>query len=126
MAMIRRVIDAADGASESPLESQARLVLSALGYRMRLQVALTTPSGAFVARVDGLLEDLGVVIEVDGRGKYRRDDGLGSVEILLSEKRRESAIRDLGYGVVRLDHAMIRDPGLVDHHVKAAARRMTS
>lgn len=122
-ATIRRVIDAADGASESPLESQARLVLAALGYRMRPQVRLETPSGAFVARVDGLLDALGVVIEVDGRGKYRSDEGLGSVEALLSEKRRESAIRDLGYGVVRLDHSMISDPPLVDEHVKAAARR---
>ncbi len=122
-AIIRRVVAVAHGASESPLETQARLVLSGLGYHMRPQVRLMTASGAFVARVDGLLEALGVVIEVDGRGKYRTDDGSTSIEALLSEKRRESAIRDLGYAVLRVDQALVRDARQLDEHVKAAARR---
>ncbi|MGB3258037.1 MAG: type IV toxin-antitoxin system AbiEi family antitoxin domain-containing protein [Ornithinimicrobium sp.] len=122
-ATIRRVIGAAHGASESPLETQARLVLTALGHRMRPQVRLVTASGAFVARVDGLLDALGVVVEVDGRSKYRANDGSTSMEALLSEKRRESAIRDLGYAVLRIDHALIRDTRQLDEHVKAAASR---
>lgn len=52
-AVIRAVIHAADGLSESPLESKARLVISALGHQMRLQVRLVAPDGAFVARVEG-------------------------------------------------------------------------
>ncbi|MGB3761931.1 MAG: hypothetical protein WA966_01835 [Ornithinimicrobium sp.] len=64
-----------------------------------------------------------MVVEVDGRGKYRTDDGGPSMEALLSEKRRESAIRDLGYAVLRVDQALIRDARQLDEHVKAAARR---
>lgn len=120
---IRRVIDAADGLSESPLESQARLVIAALGYRMRLQVSLTTAAGDFVARVDGLIEELGVVVEVDGRVKYVNNDGTGSVEHVLSEKRRESAIRDLGYGIVRLDRLALDEPRQVDTRIHSAADR---
>lgn len=122
-AVIRRVIEAADGLSESPLESQARLVVSALGHRMRLQVVLTTAEGAFVARVDGLIEELGVVLEVDGRVKYVGDNGSGSVEALLSEKRRDSAIRDLGYGIVRLDRLALDEPSQLDSRIQDAAVR---
>lgn len=122
-AVIRRVIEAADGLSESPLESQARLVVTALGYCMRLQVPLMTADGEFVARVDGLIDELGVVVEVDGRVKYVGDDGHGSVEAVLSEKRRESAIRDLGYGIVRVDRAGLDDPRQLDTRIQDAARR---
>lgn len=121
---ITRVVNAADGASESPLESQARLVLRALGYRMSLQVVLRTDNGEFVARVDGLIEDLGVVVEVDGRGKYADDSGRGSVEALLSEKHRESAICELGYAVVRVDHPMLQSPSQVDERIRAARVRV--
>lgn len=122
-AVIRQVIHAADGLSESPLESQARLVVSALGHQMRLQVRLVASGGAFVARVDGLIEELGVVIEVDGRMKYVGSNGFGSVEVVVSEKHRESAIYDLGYGIVRVDHAGLNDPAQLDVRIKAAARR---
>lgn len=122
-ATVRRVIEAADGLSESALESQARLVIAALGYRMRLQARLSTDNGEFVARVDGLIEELGVVIEVDGRVKYVERDGVGSVENVLSEKRRESAIRDLGYGIVRLDRLALDDPKQVDIRIRDAAGR---
>ena len=121
--VIRRVIEAADCLSESPLESQARLVVTALGYRMRLQVVLSTTEGAFVARVDGLIEELGVVLEVDGRIKYVGDNGTGSVEAVLSEKRRDSAIRDLGYGIVRLDRLALDEPNQVDRRIQNASQR---
>lgn len=122
-AVIRRVIEAADGLSGSPLETQARLIVTALGYRMRLQVPLRSADGEFVARVDGLIEKMGVVIEVDGRGKYAGDGGHGSVEAVLSEKRRESAIRDLGYGIVRVDYAGLDEPPQLDTRIQDAARR---
>jgi len=122
-ARLRRVVALADGLSESPLESRARLIIDALGYTFRPQVVLQTNDGHFVARVDGLIEELGVVVEVDGRIKYRDADGRGSVETVLSEKHRDSAIRDLGYGIVRLDHLMLGDPPKVDAYIQAAARR---
>lgn len=122
-AVVRRMVAAADGLSESPLESQARIVVHALGYRLCLQVVLRTPGGEFVARVDGLIAELGVVVEVDGKGKYVGLAGTGSVSAVVSEKHRESAIRDLGYGVVRLDHASLEDPDQIDVRIQDAARR---
>lgn len=121
--VLTRVVDAADGLSESPLESQARLVVQGLGFRVTLQVVLRTEGGEFVARVDMLIEELGVVIEVDGRIKYVNPDGTGSVETVLSEKHRESAIRDLGYGLVRLDHPDLSLPERIRARILAAAEQ---
>lgn len=118
-----RVIRAADGRAESPLETQVRLMVVALGYRVTPQVRLPDATSAFVARVDLLIEELGVVIEVDGAVKYQREDGSGSPEAVLSEKRRESAITDLGYAVVRADHDSLRQPALFDRRIQDAAKR---
>lgn len=120
---MNRAVRAADAKAESALESQARLVVEALGFRVTLQVRLRTEDGEFVARVDMLIEELGVVIEVDGRVKYVNPDGSGSVEAVLSEKHRESAIRDLGYGVVRLDHPGLTQPERVRARILAAAQQ---
>ncbi len=122
-ATIRRVIQHSDSRSESPLESQARLIINALGYTYAPQVVLRTSDGHFLGRVDGLIEALGVVVEVDGRIKYTGDHGRGSVEAVVSEKHRESAIRDLGYAFIRLDHAALQDPTQIDVRIRAAARR---
>lgn len=75
---MRSAVAAANALSESVLESQTRLVLIALGYQPRLQVTLRTSDGGFVARVDMLIDDLGVVVEVDGRVKYH---GPNSTEV---------------------------------------------
>lgn len=120
---LTRVVQAADGDAESPLESQARLMVTALGFKVTLQVTLRTEDGEFVARVDMLIEELGVVIEVDGRVKYVNPDGTGSVEAVLSEKHRESAIHDLGYGLVRLDHPDLTRPERLRARIMAAAQQ---
>lgn len=122
--VIRRVVAVADGLSESPLETRCRLVLTALGYEVLLQVRLVTVDGVFVARVDLLIPALGVVVEVDGRVKYRLADGTGSVEAVVSERRRESAVTDLGYAVVRVDHAGLGHPEQLRKRITDAARRV--
>lgn len=121
--LLHRVVAAADGLSESPLESEARLVVKALGFDVELQVSLYNPHGQFVARVDMLVVALGVVIEVDGAVKYARPDGTASVQSVISEKHRESAVRDMGYGVVRLDRRSLEDPEQIRRRVHAAAHR---
>lgn len=63
------------------------------------------------------------MIEVDGRVKYVGSDGSGSVEAVVSEKHRESAICDLGYGLVRLDRPSLDEPGHIDTRIQDAARR---
>ncbi|MGB3257189.1 MAG: type IV toxin-antitoxin system AbiEi family antitoxin domain-containing protein [Ornithinimicrobium sp.] len=123
MATIRSVVKAADALAESPLETQARVVLQSLGYRPRLQARLLSTDGHFVARVDLLIEDLGVVVEVDGRVKYQQHN---STQALVSEKRRENAIVDLGYAVFRLEHHHLADPKAIDACIQQAARRAHS
>jgi very-short-patch-repair endonuclease len=121
--LLRRALAAADGLSESPLETRARLVVRALGFDVALQVRLYNEHGEFVARVDMLAFELGVVIEVDGAVKYTRPDGSASVESVISEKHREGAVRDLGYGLVRLDHRSLENPEQIRQRIHAAARR---
>jgi very-short-patch-repair endonuclease len=106
---------------ESPLESlaRARLVLAGLPEPTP-QVWIRTAAGRF--RVDLLDERNGVITEADGRVKY------GSAEVLWQEKRREDALRDAGFEVVRFtmrDHA---DPGpwLAGYRRALARARRTS
>lgn len=120
VATMRRVAAAANGLAESPLESQARLIVQSLGYAPSLQVTLRTSDGSCVARVDMLLEESGVVLEVDGRVKYAQG---ASPEVLISEKRRESAIVDLGYAVMRLERHHFDDIQAIDTRIRTAARR---
>ncbi|KAB7745497.1 hypothetical protein GA707_06130 [Nostocoides sp. F2B08] len=94
----RELIEATDAKAESPGESLGRILIRGLGYQVESQVELRTPTGAFVGRVDLLVNGC-VVAEFDGDVKYGgRDAG----EALIAEKRREDALRALGYVVVRL------------------------
>lgn len=87
----RSVLAQASPLAESPLESLVRLRLHDAGLRPALQVWI--PGTSY--RVDMLLPDHRLVIEVDGRVKYSGDE-------LWAEKRRETRLRALGYRVERL------------------------
>jgi very-short-patch-repair endonuclease len=54
-----------------------------------------------------LLPALRVVVEFDGAVKYQGADGRNA---LIREKRREDALRALGYRVVRLTWSELRRP----------------
>lgn len=103
-----RVVDLASAASESAGESWCRLVFADLGLRQPLQQAeILDEHGRFVARVDFLFEKSRVVVEFDGAVKYAGADGR---EQLMAEKRREDALRRLGYRVIRLVWSDLADP----------------
>ena len=87
----------ADGRSESVGESRLRVDLSVGGIEVEPQVVIRDENGTFVARVDLAVRDSKVVIEFDGAVKYSD----GGPEALMAEKRREDALRRLGYLVVR-------------------------
>lgn len=99
----RAVLRLADGRSESPGESLARLALHDMAT-IDSQVTLLDPAGRFVARTDLAVRDALLVIEFDGRQKYLhlRAPGQSIEDAVLSEKRREDAIRALGYLVIRI------------------------
>lgn len=117
----RIVVDLADGRSESPGESRARLVL------MSLQLGALTPQadirelgGRLVARVDFLYEAQRTVIEFDGLMKYSTAEGR---QALIAEKHREDRLRDLGFQVVRLTWADLDRPMIIRRRVEAAFAR---
>lgn len=122
-------VAAADGCSESPGESLARLVVVESGLPPpRLQARIV--DGDFCARVDMLVERWNLVVEFDGRGKYERRGGrdesrLADGDVVWAEKLREDRLRDLGFEVVRLvwaDLAGCRRVLAIQRLLDAAAR----
>lgn len=115
----RALMAAVDARSESPGESLGRILIRALGHQVETQVEIRTPAGGFVARVD-LLIDGCVIGEFDGDVKY---GGEGGREALIAEKRREDALRALGYVVVRLTWADLFTRGRLELVIADAMRR---
>jgi hypothetical protein len=113
-----KVIEFADGAAESPLESRSRLAL-AIGKLPApvLQAVILLRDGGR-ARVDFLWAQWRVIGEADGRVKIQRP------EDLWAEKLREDALRELGYEVVRWtwDEIVNRPEMVVARILRAAAR----
>lgn len=95
--------------AESVGETRTRLLLHDLGFAQRPQVQIRDARGNLVARVDFLVEE-GTVVEFDGLVKY---EGLEGKQALATEKRREEALRRLGYGIVRLIWSDLTDPAHV-------------
>jgi hypothetical protein len=100
---LSRMVELADGKSESVGETRTRLLLGDLGHVPRSQVALSDDEG-FIARVDFLVGL--VVVEFDGLVKYEGADGRAA---LAAEKRREDRLRSRGFVVVRLIWADLTD-----------------
>lgn len=92
----RRVVELADGRAESPLESITRLRIADGGLPVPdLQVWIDDPWTGSRYRVDGLWVEQRVVLEIDGRDKYSREE-------LRREVDREHALRRLGYRIIRV------------------------
>jgi hypothetical protein len=122
-----RAIAFADGRSESVGESRSRVLLQRLGLPSpTLQHEITTTGGRFLGRADFAWEEQRVVGEFDGRvkyGRYRRP-GEEPGDAVFREKRREDAIRDEGWTVVRWTWSDLADPnGLAGRLRRALDRR---
>jgi hypothetical protein len=99
-----RAVHAADGRSESVGESRSRVILTRWKLApSTLQFEVRSPFGALVGRTDFAWEEHFLVGEFDGRIKYGRllRPGQDAGDAVFAEKRREDAIRDEGWGVVR-------------------------
>lgn len=111
-----RVAELTSPLSESPGESWCRLVFADLGLQQpRQQAEILDETGRFVARVDFLFKRERVIVEFDGAVKYGGADGR---DRLVAEKRREDAIRRLGYRVIRLTWGDLGDPAQVEWLLK--------
>lgn len=115
-----------DPKAESVGESRTRLIVHDLGYGWESQVVITDERGAAIARVGLLVE--GLVLEFDGRVKYRLDETTDPEQlarILWAEKRREDAIRRRGYPVERVVWSELDRPGLLGARIRGAIPRAT-
>lgn len=118
LAIATRVVEFADGRSESPLESLGRVRFFEHGLPPpELQVVLSGLGGE-PARVDQYWGQYRTVAEADGAAKY-----VDRVA-LFEEKQREDRMRDAGFEVVRYtwDEALGRPAVIVGRLVRAFRR----
>ncbi|SLK01075.1 type IV toxin-antitoxin system AbiEi family antitoxin domain-containing protein [Arthrobacter sp. P2b] len=98
----RRALDllnVLDGRSESAGETRTRLMLHSFGLQtFTPQVEVPTSEGLF--RADFADPESRVIIEFDGTAKYT--DYKPAEEVLLAERRRENALVETGWRVLRL------------------------
>jgi hypothetical protein len=121
-----RAVELADGRSESVGESRSRVLLHRLGSSpSTLQLAIQSTDGVLLGRTDFAWEAERVVGEFDGRVKYGRALGPGQHpgDAVFEEKRREDAIRDEGWLVVRWTWADLTPGGVVADRVGRALAR---
>lgn len=117
----RAAVDLAEGLTESPGESWTRVLLVSLGLpKVEPQVVIRDQLGRFVARVDFLFRAQRTIVEFDGLLKYGGADGR---QALVDEKRREDALRALGYQVMRLTWRDLHKPASVKSLVMEAFSR---
>lgn len=111
----RRVLQLADGMSESWGESYARGLLYMLGYTLpELQVEIDLPPHlGGTRRVDFMwrLPGGGAVIgEFDGKEKYHENDGV-NLEAFYRERQRESRLSITGARIMRFGFDDLKEPG---------------
>lgn len=120
MTAARSSIVLMDGLRESPLESQSVATIVGVGLPVpEPQVLIRNADGHVVARVDFLWRAQRVVGEVDGKVKYVGADASS----LWREKRRQEAVEDAGYVVVRWGAAELADPATLDDRVRRGFAR---
>ena len=117
-ARVRAVLDWCDPRHESPGETLLAHVLRAAGHDLEPQFVVPGTEqwtrGQRGYRVDLRVRGTRVLDEFDGRVKY--DDR----QVLWEEKLREDRIRSLGWVVVRVTMADLRDPAALRARVDAA------
>ena len=124
-----RAVHASDGRSESVGESRSRVILTRWKLApSTLQFEVRSPSGAVVGRTDFAWEEHRLLGEFDGRIKYGRllRAGQDAGDAVFAEKRREDAIRDEGWGVVRWVWAELARPERFAARVRRARERETA
>jgi hypothetical protein len=122
----RRAVNFLDARSESPWESCSRVTLHQIGLPpTSLQHQVFDVQGRFIARADFGWEERRTLGEFDGRTKYEqlRRPGQSAADVVYEEKRREDAVRDLDWQVVRWGAADLERPGELRARLLRAFRR---
>lgn len=114
---LRRALSLVNPLAESPMETRLRLALIKAGLPAPcLQVDLHDSFGAFMARVDMYYPDARLVIEYDGKGHKER---------LVEDLRRQNALINAGYTVLRFTAPDLRFPGAAASQVRRALTLLT-
>ncbi|HKW60148.1 MAG TPA: DUF559 domain-containing protein [Candidatus Dormibacteraeota bacterium] len=109
---LRRAVGLAEPRSESPMETRLRLqLIFARLPRPEVQVNLEDESGRFIARADLYYPDARLVIEFDGQNHRER---------LIQDARRQNALVNAGYHVLRFTVADVQMTGAVASQVRRA------
>ncbi len=111
----------ADGRSESVGESRLRVLMDNAGLPTPSLQSRFLRGDTVVARVDFYFPPQRVVVEFDGMLKYRES----AAEVVLAEKAREDALREIGLIVVRVIWDELDTPKLVAHRIRQAFARAT-
>lgn len=101
---------------ESVGESRCAVALTMAGFELDPQIEIRDARGDLIGRVDFLVRGTKVIVEFDGRMKYDS----GDPAVLWAEKKREDALRRLGYMVVRITWADLERPGAAAAKVRSA------
>ncbi|MGY1732326.1 hypothetical protein ACI798_12480 [Geodermatophilus sp. SYSU D01045] len=121
-----RAVRFADGRSESVRDSRSRVVLHALGPGPSgLQFPVRTAEGVLLGRTDFAWEPERLLGEFDGRVEFERPlrPGQDPGDAVFEEKRREDAIRDEGWGVVRWTWEDVQDRTRLGARIRRALVR---
>ena len=109
---LRRAVGLAEPQAESPMESRLRIELIRAGLpRPSVQSDLRDARGTFIARVDLYYEDRRLAIEYDGANHKDR---------LEADLRRQNALLNAGFHLLRFTAADLRKPELVITQVRHA------
>ena len=116
----REALAFADGRAESVGESRLRVIVDNYGLPTpALQTRFSTSSGQVVARVDFYFRDQAVIVEFDGRIKYRGN----APDVVLREKEREDRLRAGGVIVVRVTWDDLDHPERLVRRIRQAFAR---
>lgn len=124
VAQARRMAVFANPLAESPGESLTRIVFHEQGVPppvLQLRIAHRLLGGSWGSfRTDFGWEDEKVVGEFDGKEKYFRyvEDGETPGDVLMREKRREEAIREAGWLVLRITWEDLQKPASLGRRVR--------
>lgn len=109
---LRRAVGLAEERSESPMETRLRLdLIKARLPRPEVQVDLHDVSRRFLARVDLYYPDVRLVIEFDGQNHKER---------LVQDARRQNALVNAGFHVLRFTAADVKKAGSAAWQVRKA------
>lgn len=109
----REVIDLANGAAESPMETRLRLLFKSRQLpEPWLQERLVDEKGRAIGRVDFYFPQARLVVEYDGEGHRER---------MVEDLRRQNRLLNAGYLLLRFTAPdVVRHPDLVVEQVRAA------